>query len=317
MTDVFVPGLVAVIVFYVAILAIGIWAAWKKRKQPGEDDHWNEFSMVGRRDIGVFVGTFTMTASLVGGVYINGIAEFTYTPGFGLIWLQGWFGFVFVLVIGGIFYAKKMREKGYATMLDPLQRKLGNKMGALLYIPAFMGDLFWTASVLIALGGTLSVVIGLDLVIAIIISAFIAVLYTLLGGLYSVAYTDVVQISFIFVGLWIATGFAFANPAVTDIRTTGPGGWYGSFTEDTIGSWIDTLLLFLCGSIPWQVYFQRVLSAESPRKAQIVSCFSAVVAFILGIPPMLIGAIAASTDWNTTAYEGDPLVNGQGSIIIE
>ena len=41
----------------------------------------------------------------------------------------------------------------------------------------------------------------IDLRLSIIISAAIALLYTLLGGLYSVAYTDVVQLICIFVGL--------------------------------------------------------------------------------------------------------------------
>jgi len=37
-------------------------------------------------------------------------------------------------------------------MLDPLQRKLGKRMGGLLYLPALCGELFWSAAVLAALG---------------------------------------------------------------------------------------------------------------------------------------------------------------------
>ena len=45
-----------------------------------------------------------------------------------------------------------MRAAGYTTMLDPLQKKYGNIMGALLYIPALLGDVFWSAAILSALG---------------------------------------------------------------------------------------------------------------------------------------------------------------------
>ena len=45
-----------------------------------------------------------------------------------------------------------MREKGYVTMLDPLQEKYSNWMGGLLYIPAFLGETMWTAAILGALG---------------------------------------------------------------------------------------------------------------------------------------------------------------------
>ena len=53
----------------------------------------------------------------------------------------------------------------------------------------------------LVVGSTLRVIIGLSHEVAIIVSACIAVFYTLFGGLYSVAYTDVVQLICIFIGL--------------------------------------------------------------------------------------------------------------------
>ena len=50
-------------------------------------------------------------------------------------------------------------------------------------------------------GGTISVVMDIHSSLAVCISAAVAVCYTLMGGLYSVAYTDVIQLCFIFVGL--------------------------------------------------------------------------------------------------------------------
>ena len=94
-----------------------------------------------------------------------------------------------------------MRKKEYFTMLDPFQEKYGLRMGGLLYIPALLGEIFWSAAILAALGATVSVVINLDRFASIIVSACIAIFYTLIGGLYSVAYTDVIQLICIFVGL--------------------------------------------------------------------------------------------------------------------
>ena len=104
-------------------------------------------------------------------------------------------------ISGGLFFAKKMREKNYMTMLDPLQEKYGNWMGGLLYVPAFLGETMWTASILGALGSTLSIIIDLEIDISVILSAVIAVGYTFFGGLYSVAYTDIIQLICIFLGL--------------------------------------------------------------------------------------------------------------------
>lgn len=50
-------------------------------------------------------------------------------------------------------------------------------------------------------GASLKSIIGLDMNVAVITSACVAVVYTFFGGLYSVAYTDVLQLIFIGVGL--------------------------------------------------------------------------------------------------------------------
>lgn len=103
--------------------------------------------------------------------------------------------------IGGIFFANEMRRQGYVTMLDPLQDAFGERMGGLLFLPALCGEVFWAAGILAALGATLSVIIEMDRNTSVILSACIAVFYTLFGGLYSVAYTDVIQLLCIIIGL--------------------------------------------------------------------------------------------------------------------
>ena len=45
-----------------------------------------------------------------------------------------------------------MRSQGYVTMLDPLQQKYGDRMGALLYLPPLTGEIFWSGAILGALG---------------------------------------------------------------------------------------------------------------------------------------------------------------------
>ena len=107
-------------------------------------------------------------------------------------------------MVGGMFYAVKMRNRKYTTMIDPVQEVFGSVAGAILSLPAVLGELFWSASILAALGTTLAVIIELPDVPTIIVSAAIAIGYTLFGGLYAVAYTDVVQLSLIIIGLFLA-----------------------------------------------------------------------------------------------------------------
>lgn len=290
-----VVGIVAVIVFYILILGVGLWAA---RKSRGETD--SENVMLAGRNIGILVGVFTMTATWVGGGFINGTAEYIYKDG--LLWCQAPFGYALSLLFGGLFFAEKMRTEGYVTMLDPFQLKYGQRMGGLLYIPALLGEVFWTAAILAALGATISVIIDIDVKTSIIVSACIAVFYTLFGGLYSVAYTDVVQLFCIFFGLWVTIPFAMTNPNVGDISVNASAMWIKSVDRQYTGVYLDGMLLLIFGGIPWQVYFQRVLSAKSAFNAKILSYVAGVGCVVMAIPSILIGAIATNTDWNNTDY---------------
>lgn len=57
-----VPGLVAVVVFYIVILVIGIWASRKSKKvEKTCAGTKSEVTIIGGRNISVLVGVFTMT----------------------------------------------------------------------------------------------------------------------------------------------------------------------------------------------------------------------------------------------------------------
>ena len=97
MGGVFIPGLVSLVVFYALILAVGLFAAWWKTRRKMEGDG-AESVMVASRDIGLFVGAFTMTATWVGGGYINGTAEYVYL--YGILHAQAPLGYALSLIIG-------------------------------------------------------------------------------------------------------------------------------------------------------------------------------------------------------------------------
>jgi len=52
-----VAGIISIVLFYILILAVGLWAA--RKKQAGDDSE--EEVMLAGRNIGLFVGIFTMT----------------------------------------------------------------------------------------------------------------------------------------------------------------------------------------------------------------------------------------------------------------
>lgn len=300
--EVFWGGFISMLFFYGLVFFIGSYIAAQK----GEDKSTEEEVMLAGRSIPLWIAIFTMSATWVGGGYINGAAEATYSSG--LVWVQAPWGYALSLIIGGLFFAKKMRHYQFRTMLDPLAQRFGEKTAALFFLPALTGEIFWTAAILSALGSTFGVVLGLDFQSSIILSAIIAIAYTALGGLWAVALTDVIQMILLLVGLFITIPYALEFVGGWDLAWTAYQEKFGAAaslfpSEEALGSyywnWWDYALLLMLGGIPWQVYFQRVLSAKDENTARNLSILAGVVCLIAAIPPIMIGVVGNVADWST------------------
>ena len=279
--------------FYLLIFVVGVWAG---RRRSG-DKTTCELLLAGR-NVPFFVGALTMTATWVGGGYLNGTAEYVYDvsgPQKGLLWAQAPWCYALSLVIGGLFFAGPMRRLGYTTLLDPFNVRYGKAVAAGLFLPALAGEVFWSAAILVALGTTFSVVLGVPLPTSILISAAIAIAYTVVGGLRSVAYTDVLQLACILIGLGIAIPFALSSAGGLENVATRYARLMPSFpTGRALWTWCDMALLLILGGIPWQVYFQRVLASPDEKTAVRLSFVAGIGCALMAIPAVIIGAIGAT-----------------------
>ncbi|MBB4079359.1 high affinity choline transporter 7 [Lewinella aquimaris] len=299
--DVHWPAFASMAVFYAIVYYIGARAAGNH----GVKDNDADGMMLAGRNLPLYVAVFTMSATWVGGGFINGTAEYTATQG--LIWVQAPWGYALSLVVGGLFFARTMRRRRYRTMLDPLTERYGERFTAVLFLPALTGELFWTAAILTALGATFGTVLGIDLTTAILLSATIAVAYTALGGLWAVAMTDVVQLIILFGGLALIVPFALEFTGGLEATWSAYQDKFGTAatllpSREALGSsywtWWDYALLLVFGGIPWQVYFQRVLAARDEDTAVRLSLIAGVVCLLAAVAPVLIGMVAATVDWS-------------------
>ncbi|KAL1479635.1 hypothetical protein MTO96_051693 [Rhipicephalus appendiculatus] len=296
----------AVVLYCVAVLSVGVWSGSKLNKDnnhpPAADDHKPAFRrrshavqsnfvqklFLAERRLSVTVGIFSMTATWVGGGYLNGTAEVVYTSG--ILYCFAPIGYALSLVLGGSFFAKKMRKARAITMLDPLQRHYGRWMGVLLCLPAVCAELFWTATMLAAIGDTAGAIMHVNSTYFVVILVSIISFYTALGGYYSVSYTDVFQITSTAVFLWICVPKAAKSGAVNTLRPP-HNDWVGHIPPRDIMRILDGFLVTALGGIPWQVYFQRVLGSDSDFTAKMLSYVAAMGCLFLALPPAILGGI--------------------------
>ncbi|MDX2245317.1 MAG: sodium:solute symporter family protein [Bacteroidia bacterium] len=304
-------GLVVIMVFYLMIFAVGLWAG---KEKPG--DNPDSFLLAGRK-LPLWVGIMTMAATWIDGGYINGTAE--YASQNGLVWVQAPWGYAVSLILGGLFFARKMRRFQFRTMLDPLSQRYGKRATALFFLPAVSGEIFWTAAILTALGTTFSIILDLGLEASIIVSAAVAVTYTTLGGLRSVAYTDVLQLCMLTLGLFVVLPVVLTHAGgITTLWET-YSARYGAAaslfpSRSALGNyywnWWDTALLLMLGGIPWQVYFQRVLATRSENAAMWLSILAGIICLVVAVPAALIGMVGGTTDWAALGLPGPETTAG-------
>jgi high affinity choline transporter 7 len=298
------PAVAAVVAMYGAFMVVG-WLASRKVQEGTAAD-----LIVAGRAMPLWVAALTMTATWVDGGYLLGTTEGAYKHSIQL-GIQGGLCFGISLILGGVFFAGVMRRYGFTTLIDPLEARFGKRWAAVLFLPALAGELFWSAELLVAIGSTFGVLLGMDLTSAILLSAVVTTAYTVLGGMWSVAYTDVFQLALVAIGLAVALpyvldgagGVQHAWAAYVAARPDGAGiipplhPIGGLWTRSSVIGWWDVSLMLICGGIPWNCYFQRVLSCRTPGDARGMSALAGALTIAFTVPPLLMGIAAFAYPW--------------------
>lgn len=303
--------MLVIVLMYASFLAIG-WAATRRNRDGSAADF-----IVAGRAMPLWLATMTMTATWVDGGYLLGTAEGVYRSSVAT-GLQGGVCFGISLILGGLFFARKMREHAFTTLIDPFEARFGPRWAVVLSLPAMLAEMFWSAELLVALGATFGVVLNMDLSTAILMSAAVVTLYTMAGGMWAVAYTDAFQLALVAIGLGAALPVAldavgglgaawttyqaarpeaalFLPPALSAVEGLDASG--ALWTRQAIVSWWDVSIMLMLGGIPWNCYFQRVLSCRSPRDARRHSILAGLLTIALTVPPLLFGLVAFAYPW--------------------
>ena len=83
---------------------------------------------------------------------------------------------------------------------------------------------------------------------------------------------------------FLALPYALLNPNVSTVVDQSENPWFGEIKDYEIGTWIDVAFLLLLGGIPWQCYYQRVLSSKTSMRAVVLSYGGGLIALIMTGP---------------------------------
>ncbi len=291
------PQLAIVLVYLLAMLAIGVLFSRRSARDTVE------FFLAGR-GIGRLVLFFTMTATNFSAFTIFGLSGAGYRIGYAFYPVMG-FGTGFMAlglwVIGSRVHVLA-RERGYITPSDFILDRYGSPLlKGMFSVVMILFTLPYIAIQAIAAGRSLEALAGLPYWAGALLVMGFTVLYVMLGGMRSVAWTDVVQALMILVFtlagfILIAVRVGGLSGSMRELAARHPGlfsrpGLDGSLTP---GVWLGYLLLWLFADPMFPQLFQRFLAARDLRSLKTTVVLYPLITTFLFFLTVSIGVMGRS-----------------------
>jgi SSS family transporter len=281
--------LIASVVLYLLVtIAIGLWAA---RRVHDSRDY-----VVAGRSLPLYMNTATVFATWFGAESVLSVSVEFSKSGLGGI-IADPFGSSMCLVIVALLFARAFYRMDLLTIGDFYRKRYGRSMELGTSVVIAISYLGWTAAQLTALGLVFSTLTGgaISLQTGIILSGGIVLAYTIWGGMWSVAMTDLFQSVMIIAGLGIIAWFIgdLAGGPGKIIGAAVEAGKFEFWPKGGAKDWLAFVSAFLTlaiGSIPQQDIFQRVTSAKNERTAIAGSLLGGAVYFCFVFVPVYIVA---------------------------
>ena len=288
-----------IMIYLFALIAVGIY---KIRSVKDSEDF-----MVAGRTLPWYILVGTLLATWMGSGSLFSGAGLGYRNGLAGLWSSGgaWLGIALIY-----FITKRIRNFGKVTVPDIFEARYGQGAAILATITTVIAYTTIVSYQFRGGGKVLSMVSDgmIDLETGIIITAVFAISYTVLAGMFSVVYTDVVNGVLMTIGTIGALIFLYIKVGglgeiITVAEAAGKWQWFGNWAAERTGdisgpiiaiSFFVPTMLLLMGDANM---YQRIFSAKDGGSAK-----KAVFFWIIGVIVLesvismlgLTGAVAAS-----------------------
>ncbi len=301
-----------VVLIYLLMVGYVGYIAWRRTKS-------SEDYMVAGRNTHPYImalsygATFISTAAIVG---FGGVAA---NYGMGILWLV-FLNIIVGIFIAFIFFGKRTRKMGHnlnaLTFPEFLSRRFNSKFiqyfsGAVI----FLGMPLYASVVLIGMARFVETTLGVNYYFALIAMALIVAVYVVFGGIRGVMYTDALQGTIMFFGMfillgtvyWMFGGIVHANMALTSLVNIVPQhatagavatGFTGWTSMPSLGSpfwWtlVSSLILGVgIGVLSQPQLVVRFMTVKSNRELNRAVLIGGIFIFMMTFGSYVVGALS-------------------------
>ncbi|MEO8419503.1 MAG: sodium:solute symporter family protein [Methylophilaceae bacterium] len=283
-----------VIAYWIVSVGIGLWAA--SRVHTAKD-----FAIAGRH-LPFYMVTATVFATWFGSETVLGIpATFLQEGLHGVI--ADPFGASMCLILVGLFFAAPLYRKNLMTIGDFYKQRFGRKVELLTTIAIVISYLGWVGAQITALGLVFNVVSGGEIsrLAGMCMGSATILIYTIFGGMWAIAVTDLLQMIIICAGMLYIGGevsgmVGGVGTVVEHARQAGKFSFWPAPDLKEIIAFAAAWITMMFGSMPQQDVFQRVQSSKTIKIAVWATVLGGCLYFVFAFVPMFLAYSATLID---------------------
>ncbi|HDS1735719.1 sodium:solute symporter [Pseudomonas sp. BP8] len=275
--------IIVVLIYAAGMLALG-WYGMRRAKT-------HEDYLVAGRNLGPTLYMGTMATTVLGGASTVGTVRLGYVHGISGFWLCAALGLGIIAL--NLFLAKPLLRLRILTVTQVLERRYNPMARQASAVIMLAYALMIGVTSTLAMGTVLEVLLDLPFWLSLLLGGGVVVVYSTIGGMWSLTLTDIVQFVIKTVGLM----FILLPVCLYKV-----GGWdqlvaqlpASSFSWTTIG-WdtiITYFLIYFFGILIGQDIWQRVFTARDAKVCQRAGTTAGVYCVVYGLACALIGMAA-------------------------
>lgn len=283
-----------VVIYLIIAIGIGLYAATKV--------HNARDYVVAGRALPLYMVTATVFATWFGSETVLGTSATFLQEGLHGI-VADPFGASLCLVFAGLFFARKLYRMNLLTIGDYYRLRYSRSVEVITSMAIVISYLGWVSAQITASGLVFSLISDnqISLHQGMLLGSAIVLVYTIFGGMWSIALHDFLQMNVILVGM-LYIGYVISGDAgglshvVQHARQDGKFNFWPKANAADILGFLGAWVTMMLGSIPQQDVFQRIMSAKSETVAVQGSVLGGVMYFLFAFIPITLGYAATLID---------------------